>query len=74
LDGFSVSYCFTIAIDFSFSFNRAGLRTVKLLNSRSDFPKYAGYYIVRSAGHQLMIDNPGNFHETIRLVLLDHQE
>ncbi len=54
--------------------NRAGRRTVDRLNKRPGISHRARLLIVHKAGHQMMIDNPDGFHETIEEALRDHRE
>jgi pimeloyl-ACP methyl ester carboxylesterase len=44
------------------------------LNKRSNTSKQARLLVVPHAGHQLMIDNPGGFHDAVREALADHEE
>jgi len=52
----------------------AGRRTVKALNKRPGASSSAQLVIVPHAGHQMMIDNPDEFHKAVEKVLSDDED
>jgi pimeloyl-ACP methyl ester carboxylesterase len=44
------------------------------LNKRSNAAQSARLFIIPRSGHQMIIENPGGFHDAVREALEDHEE